>query len=248
MPAKITTIFFDLGYTLINFRGNVDRVLFSSYLALSDSLISSGYAIDRRAYARQYQKVISQYYIDRDIDNIEQPLDLFVNHTLIGFGVSPAPLEITNKAIAAMFKVTESHWKVENDTHAALAKLKQDGYRLCIISNASNTEDLTNLIDQCGLRCYFDQFIISAKEKIRKPHPKIFEIALRKMKATPDESIMVGDTLTADILGAQRAGMRAIWITRRANRPENNRVKKVICPDYSTNRLSKLPEIINSIK
>jgi 2-haloalkanoic acid dehalogenase type II len=248
MPVKITTIFFDLGYTLINFKGNVDRVLFSSYLALSDSLISSGYSHNRREYARQYQQIISRYYASRDIDNLEQPLELFVNRALSGFGYSPAPPEITTKAIAAMFKITEAHWSVEKDTHPTLARLKQDGYHLCIISNASNTDDLNNLIDQSGLRCYFDQIIISAEEKIRKPHPKIFEIALRKMKANPGESIMVGDTLIADVLGAQKAGMRAIWVTRRANRPENNRMKKIITPDFSTNRLKQLPEIINSIK
>jgi putative hydrolase of the HAD superfamily len=248
MSAKITTIFFDLGYTLINFRGNVDRILFNSYLALSDSLISSGYTFNRREFARQYQQIISRYYASREVDNLEQPLELFVNRTISGLGFSPASLEITTKAIAAMFKITEAHWSVERDTHASLARLKQDGYHLCIISNASNTEDLNNLIDQSGLRCYFDQIIISAEEKIRKPHPKIFEIALRKMKANPEESIMVGDTLTADILGAQKAGMRAVWITRRANRPENNRMKRVIAPDFSINRLSKLPGILASIK
>jgi len=248
MPAKITTIFLDLGYTLINFRGDVDRVLFTSYLALADSLLSSGYTFNRREYARQYQQIITRYYASRDIDNLEQPLELFVNHALSGFGYSPAPLEIVTKAIAAMFKITEAHWTVEKDAHVTLAKLKQVGYQLCIISNASNTEDLNNLIDQSGLRCYFDQIIISAEEKIRKPHPMIFEIALKKMKANPEESIMVGDTLTADILGAQKAGIRAVWLTRRANRPENNRMKKVITPDFSINRLSKLPETINSIQ
>lgn len=247
MTDKITTLFFDLGYTLINFRGNVDRVLYSSYIALSDSLYRSGYAIDRRKFANQYRQIINRYYKAREIDNIEQPVDLFVNRALAGFECSPASPAILKEAIAAMFKITEAHWHVEKDTHTVLAELKQEGYRLCIISNASNTEDLNNLVDNSNLRQYFDHFVISAEEKIRKPHPLIFKKALRVMSATPGKSLMIGDTLTADILGAQKAGIRAIWITRRAKRPENNRMKKVITPDFVIDRLSKLPKLLQSI-
>jgi putative hydrolase of the HAD superfamily len=247
MSNKITTLFFDLGYTLINFKGNVDRVLYTSYLSLSDSLIRSGYEIDRKKFATLYQQIITRYYKAREIDNIEQPVNLFVNRALAGFEYLPASPEILTTAIAAMFKVTEAHWHVEKDTHAVLTELKQKGYRLCIISNASNTEDLNNLVDDSDLRQYFDHFVISAEEKIRKPHPLIYEKALSVMSATPDKSMMVGDTLTADIHGAQKAGMRAVWITRRARRPENNRMKKVITPDYVINRLTKLPKLLQSI-
>jgi putative hydrolase of the HAD superfamily len=244
---KITTLFFDLGYTLINFRGNVDRVLYSSYLSLSDSLYRSGYAIDRKKFANQYRQIINRYYKAREIDNIEQPLSVFINRALAGFECAPASPEILTAAIAAMFKITEAHWHVEKDTHPVLNDLKRKGYRLCIISNASNTEDLNNLVDNSGLRQYFDHFVISAEEKIRKPHPLIFKKALRVMSTTPDESMMIGDTLTADILGAQKAGIRAVWITRRAKRPENNRMKKVITPDYMIDRLAKLPKLLQSI-
>lgn len=247
MSNKISTLFFDLGYTLIDFKGNVDRVLYSSYLALSDSLIMSGYPIDRKKFANQYRQIINRYYKAREIDNVEQPVSLFVNRTLAGFECSPASPDILTTAIAAMFKITEAHWQVEKDTHAVLTELKQMGYRLCIISNASNTEDLNNLIDNSNLRPYFDHFVISAEEKIRKPHPLIYRKALRVMSAAPDESLMIGDTLTADILGAQKAGIRTVWITRRAKRPENNRMKKVITPDHVIDRLAKLPKLLQSI-
>jgi FMN phosphatase YigB (HAD superfamily) len=75
----------------------------------------------------------------------------------------------------------------------------------------------------------------------------IYEKALSVMNATPDASMMIGDTLTADILGAQKAGIRAVWITRRARRPENNRMKKLITPDYVIDRLAKLPKLLQSI-
>jgi putative hydrolase of the HAD superfamily len=44
-----------------------------------------------------------------------------------------------------------------------------------------------------------------------KPHRRIFEQALTELGAAPDEAVFVGDSLTADIRGAQEAGMRAVW-------------------------------------
>ncbi len=247
MTVKITTIFFDLGYTLINFKGSVPRILGRSYLALAGSLIRSGYPIHRRTFARQYQRIIQRYYQQREIDYVEQPLEVFVNRALAGFGQPPAEPHVAREALAAMFKVTEAHWHLEKDTHATLKTLREKGYRLCIISNASNTEDLNMLVDNARLRQYFEQIIISSETGIRKPDARIFEKALTAIHATPAESAMVGDTLGADILGAQKAGLRAVWITRRARRPENTRVRKKIKPDGEISRLSQLPGLLDSL-
>jgi putative hydrolase of the HAD superfamily len=248
MTAKISTIFFDLGYTLINFNGNVSRVLYRSYLALAESLIRSGYRLKRRPFANLYRQIINRYYEQREIDHIEQPVSLFVNRTLAAFGFPPASPEISRQAIAAMFKVTEAHWRLEKDTHAALTALKNQYYHMCIISNASNTEDLNNLVDGADLRKYFDHIIISSDTGIRKPDGRIYEIALNTMHANPAESVMVGDTLGADILGAQLSGLRAVWITHRAKRPDNTRLRKAVKPDAEISRLSQLPEVIERLQ
>jgi putative hydrolase of the HAD superfamily len=246
--AAVTTIFFDLGYTLINFEGDVPSVLRKSYRSLAQSLINAGYPLDANEFIRQYEKIINAYYVVRDIDLIEQPVGDFVNKTLALLGHPLAPSKILNDAVAAMFKVTEACWQVENDAHATLAILRANGYRLGMISNASDLPDLKRLVKNAGLRKYFSSIIVSAEEKIRKPDPKIFEKALDLMNSTPSTSIMVGDTLTADILGAQKSGLRAVWITRRANRPENTRVQSLVIPDWKIVQLSELIPLLNSIK
>lgn len=246
MAEKITTIFFDLGYTLINFEGNVPRILRKSYSSLADSLIHSGINIDRKAFVRQYEKIINRYYAARETDHVEQPASIFVNRALACFDHPAAAPEVLTEAIAAMYKVTEAHWHLEKDTHPTLVELKNKGYRLGIISNASNTEDLNRLVDNAGLRQYFDAIIISAEEGIRKPDERIFAKALTVMNSTPGETLMVGDTLGADILGAQKAGIYAIWISRRAKRPENLRVRKKIKPNKEISRLSQIPKIADS--
>jgi FMN phosphatase YigB (HAD superfamily) len=67
------------------------------------------------------------------------------------------------------------------------------------------------------------------------------------MEVKPDEAVMVGDTLTADILGAQNTGMYGIWITRRAHRPENLNLKVSITPDAVIGTLDELPAAIQTL-
>jgi HAD superfamily hydrolase (TIGR01662 family) len=155
---------------------------------------------------------------------------------------------VLQKAVKAMYLYTENWWKLESDTHETLSILRNMGYRLGIISNASNTPDLNRLIDNHNLRQYFDVVVISAEEGIRKPDPRIFTKTLKKLGAKPECAIMVGDTLPADVLGAQNSGIKSVWITRRANRPENNDVLESIQPDYAIPDLTSLVSLINEIE
>lgn len=244
----ITTIFFDLGYTLINFEGDVPSMLRKSYRAMAQALVKSGYTLDAGEFIRQYEKIINAYYVVREIDLVEKPVGEFVNKTLAELDLPKASKKVLDEAVAAMFKVTEACWHTEEDTHATLTTLRTNGYQLGLISNASDLADLNRLVKNASLGKYFSAIVVSAEEKIRKPDPRIFQKALDLMKAKPENCMMVGDTLTADILGAQKSGLRAVWITRRANRPENVRVQSLVIPDWKIARLSELIPLLNSQK
>jgi len=75
---------------------------------------------------------------------------------------------------------------------------------------------------------------------IRKPHPRIFQLALDRLGCIAQEAVMVGDTLGADILGAHNAGMPGIWITRRADTPDNRDHLDTIRPDLTVDSLAAL--------
>jgi putative hydrolase of the HAD superfamily len=62
-----------------------------------------------------------------------------------------------------------------------------------------------------NLNPYFENVIISEDVGVNKPNPVIFEYALDKAKALKAESIMIGDSLEADIYGALGFGMEAIF-------------------------------------
>jgi FMN phosphatase YigB (HAD superfamily) len=58
---------------------------------------------------------------------------------------------------------------------------------------------------------------------------------------------MVGDTLNADILGAQQLGMMDVWITRRANTRTNREELSQIQPTWKIDTLSELPPLLRVI-
>ena len=81
-------------------------------------------------------------------------------------------------------------------------------YQLGIISNADGK--VGAVLERCGIATCVRSITDSGVIGYEKPHPAIFEAALRTMNAEPQESLYVGDVYSVDYLGATRAGMQAI--------------------------------------
>ncbi len=85
-------------------------------------------------------------------------------------------------------------------------------YQLHIITNGF--EEIQNLkLQKSGIGKYFKEVITSESVGVKKPNPKVFEFALEKAKTTAQDSIMIGDSYEADIVGALNSGMLAIHFT-----------------------------------
>jgi len=85
----------------------------------------------------------------------------------------------------------------------------QSKYTLHIITNGF--EEVQNLkLEKSGIIKYFDEIITSESVGVKKPNPKVFNYALEKVGATPENSVMIGDNLEADIIGALNCGMTSI--------------------------------------
>jgi len=123
------------------------------------------------------------------------------------------------------------------DVEPALKAL-QGNYKLALVSNG--VSDLQwEKIKGANLSRYFDSVIISGEVGVGKPEPRIFELALECLGVCPEETVMVGNSLTRDIIGAQKAGIRAIWI----NRPGVD-CKEDVNPDATITSLSELSEVL----
>lgn len=92
-------------------------------------------------------------------------------------------------------------------TRAALDRMRQD-YAIAVISNADGKIDA--VLRRCGIADCFATIIDSGVVGTEKPHPAIFQAAMRAMKAEPAESLYVGDVYSVDYVGARNAGMQAV--------------------------------------
>src|SRR5271167_1066257 len=92
-------------------------------------------------------------------------------------------------------------------TRDALERLRRE-YAIAVISNADGRIDA--VLRRCGIVDCFASITDSGKVGHEKPHPAIFEAALREMKAAPAESLYVGDVYSVDYVGARNAGMQAV--------------------------------------
>ena len=82
-------------------------------------------------------------------------------------------------------------------------------YHLHLITNGFEEVQHTKLSGS-GLEPFFETLTVSEEVGVKKPNPEIFQYALKKAGATPDESIVIGDEMAVDIDGARAAGIDQI--------------------------------------
>ncbi|SEN77692.1 putative hydrolase of the HAD superfamily [Mesobacillus persicus] len=129
---------------------------------------------------------------------------------------------------------------VYEETFQVLDALKEN-YQLLLLTNGSPDLQQTKLKITSELVPYFNQIVISGDYGKGKPDPGIFEHALDLMKVDKNEAIMVGDNLMTDILGANRVGMKSVWINR--HQKERNEV----IPTYEIQHLEELYPLLEKL-
>jgi HAD superfamily hydrolase (TIGR01662 family) len=197
-------VFFDVDFTLIypgpTFQGGGYRDFCARY----------GVAVDP---GRFDAAVIAASSLLAPTGDVYDP-EIFIQYTSriiehmggTGPGVARAAREIYDEWSAC------HHFELYEDVPAVLRELHGAGMKIGLISNTQRS--LTAFQTHFELEGLFAVAISSFDHGYMKPHPSIFESALRQIGARPDEAVMVGDSLAHDIEGARRLGMRAVLVAR----------------------------------
>lgn len=98
-------------------------------------------------------------------------------------------------------------------------------------------------ITATGLASCFKAIAVSGEYGIGKPKPEIFHRLLSELGVTPEEAIMVGNSLERDIAGARNAGIRSIWIRVPGSEEQDD-----VQPDHTIKELSEIPSILESLQ
>ncbi len=235
LPIWNTLIYFDA-------EDQLDLVLQQADQALFQRLLEQGYHLEID-FLIDFRRRMDLYYQEREVEFTEYTTRYVLRNLLEEKGLLVNEASLID-SLHAYHRVTQSHWKLEADTIPTLQRLASHGYQLGLVSNAADDADVQNLVDQAGIRSFFQVILTSAAEGIRKPNPHIFWRALEKLDAQPGQAAMVGDTLGADILGSKNAGLFSVWINRRANTPQNKAHQDTIIPDAVIDHISQLPQLL----
>jgi HAD superfamily hydrolase (TIGR01662 family) len=194
----------------------------------------------------EFNQRLHQYYDARDKQMIETSTFLVLKELLAEKGYADVSDAIIRGSLDAHYAITQKNWQLEEDAIDCLTSLKKQNYLLGIVSNAGDHRDVVQLVERFNLAPFFEFVLTSAGCGYRKPHPKIFQLALEMINARAGEVAFVGDTLRADILGANQAGMYSIWITRRTDTPPDDTLP--VIPEAIIKSLAELPVLLRDLE
>lgn len=201
----IRAVLFDLDNTLTHRDQSI--LAYSQYLAT--------------IYQQQLQHdQISQINsIIRRIDNGGYPKKELLTHPSIAASVADALLQELNwNSVPELDELTQFWFQqfglsavAMPGANSLLADLKQQGYKLAVVSNGGHATRLT-ILQGLGFSHYFDEIVSSELVGISKPNPEIFLHTSRQLQVEPQHCLFIGDHPVNDIQGATRAGMKALWL------------------------------------
>lgn len=197
----IKAIFFDAGGTLIH----LDAPLICSLL--NDEF---GITVSPERFPQAQSQAMRRVaeIVSEGAGSTEQLKRQFYSTLLPVIGVTENCLD---RAIDLMLKLARSEmlWRsAGHGTAEALAKLKDRGLRLAVVSNSDGRIELA--FRQAGLFDHFEFFIDSFLVGVEKPDPRIFQIALERAQVSAHETIYVGDLYAVDVTGARAADMTPV--------------------------------------
>lgn len=243
LVQKSKVVFFDLGDTLIYFTGNWPEVIRESTFGLWKKIVKSGFSLSYDQFSLNFSQRMRNYYLERNKNLQEYTSAQILEDCLRDFGYEIKDKKIITQAMTAMYSISQKYWMLEEETKPVLQWIRENGFRIGLISNASDKDDVYTLLKKHELTQFFEHIIISAEFGLRKPHKNIFLKALGLFNAQPSDCFMVGDRLDMDILGANQVGIHSIWITKRsAHKDIEDQFEEK--PEFTIDSLTKIKDIL----
>jgi putative hydrolase of the HAD superfamily len=213
----IRHIFFDLDHTIWDFDKNAQETLNELYIQHELDVLGCGTVEEFVSrYTENNHELWRQYHLG-SITKETLRSERF-NRTFLQLGIDPE--KVPHQFEDDYVRITPTKKNLFAGTEKVLTYLQQK-YTLHIISNGFKESTLMKM-SVCDLNPYFSNVIISEDVGVNKPDKRIFEYALEKASASKEESIMIGDSLEADVRGALDFGMKAIYFNPlKAVKPED---------------------------
>jgi putative hydrolase of the HAD superfamily len=198
-------VFFDVDFTLIHpgptFRGEGYQRFCAEY----------GITVDPERFGQAVAAASS--VLDEARDHVYEDA-LFHRYTaaiIRGMGGTGESIEACAREMYREWGACH-HFELYEDVPGVLRTLAARGVRIGLISNSHRC--LASFQSHFELHGLITAALSSSEHGFLKPHPSIFEAALRLAGVSAGEAVMVGDSIRDDIMGARQLGMRAVLVRR----------------------------------
>ena len=237
---KIDAVVFDFIGTLTSVE---NYSLETSEEAMFKSLVSNGFTLDKTRFMNAYKTAYQKYHNIRYSQLVEVNNSVWISEALniVNYRVQLEDTRVRN-AILAFFKNYLDALTLKQSSILILQKLT-GSYKIGLISNFTHAPLIYAGLRKLEINDYFNAVLVSDAIGWRKPSPKIFEEAIKRLQIEANKVLFVGDTPLEDVQGAKNVGMKTAFIPSQFNTLMDMKNAE-IQPDYYIEKLEDLLKIV----
>ena len=227
----IEFLFLDLDDTILDFKK-------AEYIAVGKTIADFG--VEPTDEVRHRYHLINKWHWEQLEKGTMTRDEILVGRFKVLF--SELGVDVDAEKVARDYEknLGTGHWFLPGAEEAVESLHKK--YRLFLASNGTASVQKGRMTS-ANLYRFFEQSFVSQELGYNKPSKEYFDAAISRIPGfDPDQCLMVGDSLTSDILGGKNAGIRTVWVnpTHAAGRPD-------IVPDFEIEYLSQLEELLETL-
>ncbi|MBI2368912.1 MAG: HAD family hydrolase [Deltaproteobacteria bacterium] len=241
----VKAVLFDLFDTLVEFRNDrlhvvsLDgREIRSSSPVLYELFKGRWPEVPFETFHRAFVGSWEDVRAEREIDDREVTADVRFQRLFARLGIADAPLEALRGLVATHARQLLRCMECP-EANRDLLKRVGARYPLGLVSNFDHAATAWTALEQFELRPCFRSIVISAEVGVRKPRREIFQRALNELRVEPADALFVGDDFRADVVGARRMGLTAVWLDRGRSQPVDG-----VVPDHTIKELGELEALL----
>jgi len=185
-------------------------------------LAMQGHPVDYEAFREAYLLVSKRQNEIANVNWEEFDHEERLRDTLKAIGFQHENLDGVVSRLWATYLLEWPKDSVPYEATMPLLEYLMDRYKLGLVTNFVDGLTARNVIEKYGFDEIFDVIVVSGEEGYRKPKRMLFDKALSGLKSQPEYSVMIGDTVIADIVGPKEIGMKAILVDEEGNKNESH--------------------------
>jgi len=227
----IEFLFLDLDDTILDFKK-------AEYIAIGKTIADFGVE-PTEAVRRRYHLINKWHWEQLELGTMTRD-QVLENRFKVLFAELGVTVDAQKVARTYEKNLGTGHWFLPGAEEAVDALSKK--YRLFLASNGTASVQKGRMTS-ANLYRFFETVFVSQEIGYNKPAKAYFDACFARIPGfDPDKCLMVGDSLTSDILGGINAGIKTVWVN-----PGHAPCRPDIVPDYEIEGLKDLPALLETL-